>query len=64
MGLTLSDVHDVTAHTLPTYDFLRKTAEEWNNAADAKQFLRATVILEEASRRGFIGYQILRFVKH
>jgi SAM-dependent methyltransferase len=62
-GLTLSDVHDVTAHTLPTYDFLRKTAGEWNNAVDAKQFMRATALLEEASRRGFIGYQILRFVK-
>ena len=63
-GLTLNDVHDVTAHTLPTYDFLRKIAEGLNNAADAKQFVRATVLLEEASRRGFIGYQILRFIKH
>ena len=62
-GLTLSDAHDVTAHTLPTYDFLRKIVEEWNNKADAEQFIRATGLLEEASRRGFISYRILRFIK-
>lgn len=62
-GLTLSDVRDVTAHTLPTYDFLRKCTEGWTNAADAERFGRATGLLEKASRRGLIGYQILRFDK-
>ena len=62
-GLTLSDVRDVTAHTLPTYDFLRGNVEGWTDKQDAEQFIRATGLLEKASRRGFISYQILRFDK-
>ena len=62
-GLTLSDVRDVTAHTLPTYDFLRSNVEGWTDTLDADRFIRATGLLEKASRRGFISYQILRFDK-
>jgi SAM-dependent methyltransferase len=62
-GLTLSDVHDVTPHTLPTYDFLRSNVEGWTDTLDAERFIRATGLLEKASRRGFLGYQILRFDK-
>jgi SAM-dependent methyltransferase len=62
-GLTLSAVRDVTAHTLPTYDFLRSSVEGWTDALEAEQFIRATGLLEKASRRGFIGYLILRFDK-
>jgi SAM-dependent methyltransferase len=62
-GLTLSDVRDVTAHTLPTYDFLSSNVERWTDTLDAEQFIQATGLLEKASRRGFISYQILRFDK-
>jgi SAM-dependent methyltransferase len=62
-GLTLSDVRDVTAHTLPTYDFLRSNVDGWTDAPDAERFTRATGLLEKASRRGLISYQILRFDK-
>lgn len=62
-GLTLSDVRDVTEHTLPTYDFLRNNIKGWTDTLDAEQFMRATGLLEKASRRGFINYQIIRFDK-
>ena len=62
-GLTLSEVRDVTAHTLPTYDFLRNSVEGWTDALDAGRFVRATGLLEQASRRGLMGYKILRFDK-
>ena len=62
-GLTLSDVRDVTANTLPTYDFLRSNVEGWTDALEAGRFIRATGLLEKASRHGLISYQILRFDK-
>jgi SAM-dependent methyltransferase len=63
-GLALGDVVDITAHTLPTYDFLRKCTETWTDRAEVEQFTQATGMLEKASRRGFVGYQILRFDKN
>lgn len=62
-GLTLSDFRDVTAHTLPTYDFLRSSVEGWTDALEVGKFVRATGLLEKASRRGLIGYKMLRFDK-
>jgi SAM-dependent methyltransferase len=59
-GLTLTTVLDVTENTLPTYDFLRRSVESWDDQADAQQFLRATGWLEKASRKGIITYQLLR----
>ena len=59
-GLEIKAVVDVTDNTLPTYDFLRHMVESWTNQEDAQQFLRATGLLEKASRKGIITYQILQ----
>ena len=62
-GLVLSEARDITEQTLPTYEFLCSSAPEGANEQDAQQFLQATELLEKASRKGFITYQILRLEK-
>ncbi|MEQ8791474.1 MAG: methyltransferase domain-containing protein [Pirellulaceae bacterium] len=62
-GLTLAEHRDITRQTLPTYDFLRQTAEEWEDRQAAETFQNATGRLEKASRKGLLRYEILRFDK-
>jgi ubiquinone/menaquinone biosynthesis C-methylase UbiE len=62
-ALTLTEVRDVTRQTLPTYDFLRQTAADWDDRQAAETFNRATGRLEKASRKGLLRYEILRFEK-
>lgn len=59
-GLNLTAVSDVTANTLPTYEFLRSSVSGWANKEHVQAFLIATGLLEKASRKGIVTYQILR----
>ena len=60
-GLTLIATEDVSAHTLPTYAFLGDCVAAWNDRAAAERFQKATNLLEQATRRGMMTYQLLRF---
>jgi SAM-dependent methyltransferase len=60
-GLRLTQDIDITSHTLPTYDFLRKSVENWPRPGEMEQFQKATRSLEKASRKGFLQYRVLRF---
>jgi SAM-dependent methyltransferase len=60
-GLALVEQRDITRQTLPTYDFLRASVSDWPSTDDVNKFLAATRLLEKASRRGWMTYQILRF---
>jgi ubiquinone/menaquinone biosynthesis C-methylase UbiE len=62
-GLTLANVSDITPHTLPTYDFLNASTADWPDPTDIALFRRATARLEKASRKGLLGYKILRLEK-
>ena len=62
-GLSLSRSIDVSQFTLPTYAFLGKCIEDWEDKPGARKFRRATNLLEHATRRGFISYQLMRFEK-
>jgi SAM-dependent methyltransferase len=62
-GMTLVETRDITANTLPTYAYLEASVKGWMEEADLEKFLKATKLLEKASRRGLIGYQILKFEK-
>lgn len=50
--------HDITPHTLPTYEFLKRTATAWQAADRAKAYGRATRRLEVTSRVGWLRYTI------
>ena len=63
-GLRLHDNRDITEQTLPTYEFLRILADSGSQENDNQDFQRATALLEKASRRGLLGYQLLRFAHH
>ncbi len=54
---------DITAHTLPTYDFLLRNAANSPNREDAEPFIRATQRLAKASRKGLLQYTVLAFEK-
>lgn len=60
-NFTLSKAIDITPNTLPTYDFLYSSANDWPDAREVQLFTRATRLLEKASRNGTMAYQILRF---
>ncbi len=64
-GLVLREARDITANTLPTYDFLYASARGWpqsrTQSREVELFTRATRLLEKASRKGMLGYQVLRF---
>lgn len=60
-GLSLNNTIDVSTHSLPTYDFLRTCVQRWEDKSEGKQFQRATNLLEQATRRGFIAYLLMRF---
>lgn len=62
-GLSLDHTVDVSQHTLPTYVFLQKCINDWQEKEEAKKFQRATSLLEQATRRGLIAYQLMRFEK-
>ena len=62
-GLILIESRDITEQTLPTYRYLAASVREWMGETDLEYFLSATRLLETASQRGFIEYQILSFVK-
>lgn len=62
-GLALAEETDITTHTLPTYDFLNQSVADWSDPHQIAMFRRATGLLEKASRRGWLGYKILRFEK-
>jgi SAM-dependent methyltransferase len=53
---------DVTPHTMPTYPFLRRTANTWRRGAGGA-YLAATRRLEVASRGGWLRYEILSATK-
>lgn len=59
-GLELSSADDVTSHTLPTYKFLK---DNLARAENRKAFIRATRLIELASRIGLVRYRILTFKK-
>ncbi|QEG37981.1 class I SAM-dependent methyltransferase [Bythopirellula goksoeyrii] len=63
-GLRLTKAMDVTENTLPTYKFLAASASDWPKSREVELFTRATSLLEKASRKGMLGYQVLRFEKH
>ncbi len=63
VGLSLSGVTDITAGTLPTYEFLDQDGEHWREPADRERFRRATALLAKASRKGLLRYLVLRFEK-
>lgn len=62
-GLALMTTTDITAETLPTYDFLRASSEDWPDTEARDMFRRATGLLEKASRKGLLGYKVLTFEK-
>ncbi len=62
-GLALVFQEDMTRNTLPTYDYLRRHAELWDDEEMAAKFSRATGMLQAASRKGFLKYLILTFKK-
>lgn len=59
--LVLGEAIDITANTLPTYDFLYSSTAGWPDRRQVELFTRATRLLEKACRNGMMGYQILRF---
>jgi hypothetical protein len=61
-NLVLSEAIDITAHTLPTYEFLYSSTVDWPDPRQAELFTRATRVLEKSCRNGMLSYQILRFV--
>lgn len=63
--LTTLAAEDVTAETLPTYDFLYADQRSWPaaDAAAARVHRKATGRLELACRENLLRYTILRFVR-
>jgi cyclopropane fatty-acyl-phospholipid synthase-like methyltransferase len=59
-GMECVAIDDVTAHTLPTYRFLR---DQLRRREQRKSFIRATSVLEWVSRLGLVRYLILTFRK-
>jgi cyclopropane fatty-acyl-phospholipid synthase-like methyltransferase len=62
-ALEMTGVENISAHTLPTYPFLRKHLRTWPNPEDARLFDRATARLEAACHTGLLHYSILGFRK-
>lgn len=62
-GLAIDHEQDVTDNTLPTYPFLRSYIRAGGDAASTRDFEKATVHLEMASRMGWLRYTILGFRK-
>ena len=62
-GMRLVNEEDITEQTLPTYEFLKQGAQQWQNGEHAELFLKATGWLEKASRKKMIQYMIITFVK-
>lgn len=60
-GLRVERSLDIAPHTLPTYGYLKQSVESWEEEAEREQFLSATTLLEKATRRNYMQYQILRF---
>lgn len=63
-GLALTVTTDITPSTLPTYDFLRASSEDWPDSSARDMFRRATGLLEKASRKRLLGYKMLTFEKN
>ena len=59
--LVLQQAIDITENTLPTYGFLMASSIDWPQTRDIELFTRATRLLEKASRKGMLGYLVLRF---
>lgn len=63
-GFSLEAV-DITAHTLPTYGYLKSMVNSLPDKAGYKKVASATVsLLEFISRRGLLTYQILKLQKY
>jgi ubiquinone/menaquinone biosynthesis C-methylase UbiE len=62
-GLHLTQSKIITAHTLPTYQFLRKHHRQSSASPDSRNFDKATSRLLLASQMGWIDYCILQFSK-
>ncbi len=62
-NLCLTHGVDISSHTLPTYEFLRECVQSWEDTVEAKDFQRATNLLEWATRRQLVAYQLMRFEK-
>ena len=60
-GLALVRGEDISAHTLPTYAFLRADLRTWADRKTARWHERATARLESATRLGLLRYTILGF---
>ena len=54
---------DITAGTMPTYDFMRVFMSGWPDRAAARAHSRATGRLEFASQAGWLNYTILSFAQ-
>jgi len=62
-GLELTLADDITTSIMPTYPFLRKHLQVWDNPNDARLFDMATAQLETACRSRLLTYSILGFRK-
>lgn len=54
---------DITPHTLPTYPYLRRHMQAWQDPEQGRQFDAATSALEFASRSGLLKYTVLAYEK-
>lgn len=63
LGLNLVHSEDISAHTLPTYAFLRADQSAWPDRRTARWHERATARLEAVSRLGLLRYTILSFAR-
>ncbi len=54
---------DITPHTMPTYPYLRRHMQAWQDPEQARQFDAATSALEFASRAGLLKYTLLAYEK-
>jgi len=62
-GMRFVSEQDITEQTLPTYEFLKEGAQQWQDEEHAELFLQATRWLEKASRKQMIRYLIISFEK-
>ena len=62
-GLELAAARDITAGTLPTYDFLQGDLRARPDRQAARVYSRATSRLEAACRLGLLTYSVLSFTR-
>jgi SAM-dependent methyltransferase len=62
-GLTLADCRDVTAGTMPSYDFLQADFRARPDRRSARVHSRATGRLAQACRLGLLTYSVVSFTR-